>query len=206
MSRFNWSCTVLVVALCCVGRELTVAFFEAWLVFRRFSIGWRRNCLSDAFCDMIDDRNTHDEQREEKSSSIFSFFRHSRGIDVVRREILFYYWISTRISCLNQRRRDEWRGKTVFTNFSVHFLHRTTGVPAVSLLMSRTDREIETKAHSSIRFLNETLQYNANEPSLAFYRIQVNRCERSLDSSRTDFICRNTHWRPCQRWYNEATN
>jgi hypothetical protein len=39
--------------------------------------------------------------------------------------------------------------------------------------MNRSDPDIETKVRSSIRFLNETLQYNANEPSLAFYRIQV---------------------------------
>ncbi len=39
--------------------------------------------------------------------------------------------------------------------------------------MNRSDPDIETKVRSSIRFLNETIQYNANEPSLAFYRIQV---------------------------------
>ncbi len=39
---------------------------------------------------------------------------------------------------------------------------------------SRPDPDIDTKARTTIRYLNETLQYNANEPSLAFYRIQVN--------------------------------
>ncbi|CAF0737505.1 unnamed protein product [Rotaria sordida] len=39
-------------------------------------------------------------------------------------------------------------------------------------LMNRPDRDIQTKVDSSIRFLNDTIQYNANEPSLAFYRLQ----------------------------------
>ncbi|CAF2494740.1 unnamed protein product [Rotaria sp. Silwood2] len=38
--------------------------------------------------------------------------------------------------------------------------------------MNRPDRDIQTKSDSSIHFLNETIQYNANEPSLAFYRLQ----------------------------------
>jgi len=40
--------------------------------------------------------------------------------------------------------------------------------------MNRPDPDIETKVRGSIRSLNETFQYNANEPSLALYRIQVN--------------------------------
>ncbi len=39
--------------------------------------------------------------------------------------------------------------------------------------MSRPDPTIESKVRTSIRALNETLQYNANEPSVALYRIQV---------------------------------
>ena len=39
--------------------------------------------------------------------------------------------------------------------------------------MIRIDSEIESKGRQSIRFLNETLQYGANDPSLALYRIQV---------------------------------
>ena len=41
---------------------------------------------------------------------------------------------------------------------------------------NRTDPDTESKVRSSIRTLNETVQSNANEPSLAFYRIQVSRC------------------------------
>ncbi|CAF0743548.1 unnamed protein product [Adineta steineri] len=38
--------------------------------------------------------------------------------------------------------------------------------------MNRFDQDTDIKVRSTIRFLNETIQYNANEPSLAFYRIQ----------------------------------
>lgn len=40
--------------------------------------------------------------------------------------------------------------------------------------MNRPDSDIEAKVRTSVRFLNETIQNNANEPSLALYRIQVN--------------------------------
>jgi hypothetical protein len=40
--------------------------------------------------------------------------------------------------------------------------------------MHRIDSDTDVRVRSAIRFLNETIQYNANEPSLAFYRIQVN--------------------------------
>ena len=40
-------------------------------------------------------------------------------------------------------------------------------------LIKRTDPDTEAKVRSSVRFLNETIQYNANEPSLALYRMQV---------------------------------
>ena len=40
--------------------------------------------------------------------------------------------------------------------------------------MHRPDPDIEAKVQSTIRSLNETIQCNANEPSLALYRIQVN--------------------------------
>lgn len=40
--------------------------------------------------------------------------------------------------------------------------------------MSRVDPDIESKARISIRLINETIQNNANEPSLALFRIQVN--------------------------------
>lgn len=39
--------------------------------------------------------------------------------------------------------------------------------------MNRPDSELDAKGRLSIRFLNETLQNSANEPSLALYRIQV---------------------------------
>ncbi|UJR28672.1 hypothetical protein I4U23_009901 [Adineta vaga] len=38
--------------------------------------------------------------------------------------------------------------------------------------MNRSDPDTDNKVRSSIRFLNETIQYNANEPSLALFRIQ----------------------------------
>lgn len=41
--------------------------------------------------------------------------------------------------------------------------------------INRPDPDTETKVRSSIRFLNDAIQFNANEPSLAFYRIQVNK-------------------------------
>ncbi len=41
--------------------------------------------------------------------------------------------------------------------------------------MSRPDPDIEAKVRSSIRSLNETIQQNAHEPSLALYRLQVNK-------------------------------
>ncbi|CAF0815524.1 unnamed protein product [Rotaria sordida] len=37
---------------------------------------------------------------------------------------------------------------------------------------NRFDPDIEAKVRSSLRSINETIQSNANEPSLAFYRIQ----------------------------------
>jgi hypothetical protein len=40
---------------------------------------------------------------------------------------------------------------------------------------NRSDPDTESKVRSSIRAINETIQSNANEPSLAFYRIQVNK-------------------------------
>jgi len=40
--------------------------------------------------------------------------------------------------------------------------------------MNRPDPDTESKVRASIRLLNETIQQNANEPSLALYRIQVN--------------------------------
>ncbi len=39
---------------------------------------------------------------------------------------------------------------------------------------NRPDPDTEAKIRSSIRAINDTIQSNANEPSLAFYRIQVN--------------------------------
>ena len=45
---------------------------------------------------------------------------------------------------------------------------------------NRPDPDTEAKVRSSIRAINETVQSNANEPSLAFYRIQVN---KMIDSS-----------------------
>jgi hypothetical protein len=41
--------------------------------------------------------------------------------------------------------------------------------------MNRPDPDIEAKVRSLIRSLNETIQQNAHEPSLALYRIQVNK-------------------------------
>ncbi|CAF3404637.1 unnamed protein product [Rotaria socialis] len=38
--------------------------------------------------------------------------------------------------------------------------------------MNRLNSDTEIKVSASIRFLNETIQFNANEPSLAYYRIQ----------------------------------
>ncbi|CAF3064830.1 unnamed protein product [Rotaria socialis] len=37
---------------------------------------------------------------------------------------------------------------------------------------SRSDPDVEAKVRSSVRAINDTVQANANEPSLAFYRIQ----------------------------------
>ncbi|UJR20877.1 hypothetical protein I4U23_023986 [Adineta vaga] len=37
---------------------------------------------------------------------------------------------------------------------------------------NHSDPDTESKVRSSIRAINETIQSNANEPSLAFYRIQ----------------------------------
>lgn len=42
------------------------------------------------------------------------------------------------------------------------------------LEMNRPDPDIDTKVRNTVRCLNETIQSNANEPSLALYRIQVN--------------------------------
>ncbi|CAF1096414.1 unnamed protein product [Adineta steineri] len=39
-------------------------------------------------------------------------------------------------------------------------------------LTNRSDPDTESKVRSSIRAINDTIQSNANEPSLAFYRIQ----------------------------------
>lgn len=39
--------------------------------------------------------------------------------------------------------------------------------------INHPDPDTEVKVRSSIRAINETIQSNANEPSLAFYRIQV---------------------------------
>ncbi len=40
--------------------------------------------------------------------------------------------------------------------------------------INRPDPDTEAKVRSSIRAINDSVQSNANEPSLAFYRIQVN--------------------------------
>ena len=40
---------------------------------------------------------------------------------------------------------------------------------------NRSDPDTESKVRSSVRAINDTIQANANEPSLAFFRIQVNR-------------------------------
>jgi len=45
---------------------------------------------------------------------------------------------------------------------------------------NRSDPDTESKVRSSIRAINETIQSNANEPSLAFYRIQVNKTNHFL--------------------------
>ncbi|CAF1043639.1 unnamed protein product [Rotaria magnacalcarata] len=37
---------------------------------------------------------------------------------------------------------------------------------------NRSDPDVEVKVRSSVRAINDTVQANANEPSLAFYRIQ----------------------------------
>jgi hypothetical protein len=44
--------------------------------------------------------------------------------------------------------------------------------------MNRPDPDIEMKVRASIRLLNETIQFNANEPSVAFYRLQVNKYKK----------------------------
>jgi hypothetical protein len=41
--------------------------------------------------------------------------------------------------------------------------------------INRPDPDTEAKVRASVRAINETIQSNANEPSLAFYRIQVNK-------------------------------
>lgn len=48
--------------------------------------------------------------------------------------------------------------------------------------INRVDPDIEAKTRSSIRAINETIQSNANEPSLAFYRIQVNKINYDICS------------------------
>lgn len=40
--------------------------------------------------------------------------------------------------------------------------------------MNRIDPDIENKSRITIQLLNDSLQLNANEPSLGLYRIQVN--------------------------------
>ncbi len=40
-------------------------------------------------------------------------------------------------------------------------------------MSTRPDPDVESKVRTSIRSLNETFQQNANQPSLALYRIQV---------------------------------
>jgi hypothetical protein len=46
--------------------------------------------------------------------------------------------------------------------------------------MNRLNSDTEIKVSASIRFLNETIQFNANEPSLAYYRIQVNKYKKKI--------------------------
>ena len=57
-------------------------------------------------------------------------------------------------------------------------------LPSSSLIESRLntsingpDPDTEVKVRSSMRTINDTIQWNANEPSLALYRIQVNEDE-----------------------------
>jgi hypothetical protein len=47
--------------------------------------------------------------------------------------------------------------------------------------MNRPDPDTENKVRASTRILNETIQFNANEPSLAFYRIQVNKYNKKKE-------------------------
>ena len=56
----------------------------------------------------------------------------------------------------------------------------------------RLDPELEIKTRAVIRFINETVQYNANEPSLALYRIQVKELRRTCPLQEDVFLFRNT--------------
>ena len=75
----------------------------------------------------------------------------------------YYYWI--------EKLADEKKKKKqLFISF--FFLNKTNSAMLTSSTV-RLDPELEIKTRAVVRFINETLQYNANEPSLAFYRIQV---------------------------------
>lgn len=52
--------------------------------------------------------------------------------------------------------------------------------------INRSDPDTELKVRSSIRSINDTIQSNANEPSLAFFRIQVIIISLSLPHIRLD--------------------
>ncbi len=69
----------------------------------------------------------------------------------------------------------------LFDHVILFFFRIVTMISSSSLIESRLnsstnrpDPDTEAKVRSSIRAINETIQSNANEPSLAFYRIQVN--------------------------------
>ena len=70
----------------------------------------------------------------------------------------------------------------------VFFIWRKEMISSSSLIESRLnsstnrpDPDTEAKVRASIRAINETVQGNANEPSLAFYRIQVERTRDLID-------------------------
>lgn len=71
----------------------------------------------------------------------------------------------------------------------------------LNLEMNRPDPDIDNKARNTIRCLNETLQNNANEPSLALYRIQVNELLKRSFISRNFILIRNIFKRIHRLWY-----
>ncbi len=61
----------------------------------------------------------------------------------------------------------------------IYRYYNSSKITNLNKSMNRPDPDIEAKVRLSIRSINETIQQNAHEPSLALYRLQVNKIDQN---------------------------